>query len=67
MTIQLRVPDDKRGRVLAIYTAMFIGATPLGSLFFGWVGQAIGAAHALLAGAALAAAGAASTAWRARR
>jgi predicted MFS family arabinose efflux permease len=67
MAIQLRVPDDKRGRVLAIYTAMLIGATPLGSLFFGWLRQAIGAAHALLAGAALAAAGAAPTAWRARR
>jgi MFS family permease len=66
MAIQLRVPDGKRGRVLAIYTAMFIGATPLGSLFFGWVGEALGAANALLAGAALAAAGAALTAWRAR-
>jgi MFS family permease len=66
MAIQLRVPDDKRGRVLAIYTAMFIGATPLGSLFFGWVGQSVGAANALLAGAALAAAGAAASAWRAR-
>ena len=66
MAIQLRVPDDKRGRVLAIYTAMFIGATPLGSLFFGWCGQALGAANALLAGAALAAAGAGLTGWRAR-
>jgi MFS family permease len=67
MSIQLRAPEDKRGRVLAIYTAMFIGSTPIGSLFFGWVGQAIGAAHALLAGAALAGAGAALTAVRARR
>jgi predicted MFS family arabinose efflux permease len=66
VSIQLRVPDDKRGRVMAIYTAMFIGATPLGSLFFGWVGQAIGAANALLAGAALAGAGAAASAWRRR-
>jgi MFS family permease len=67
VSIQVRVPDDKRGRVLAIYTAMFIGSTPLGSLALGALGQAIGAAHALLAGAALAAAGAAATAWRARR
>ncbi len=42
--IQLRMPDDKRGRMLAICTAMSIGATPLGSLFFGRLGQAIGAA-----------------------
>ena len=67
MSLQLRVPDDKRGRVLAIYTAMFLGATPFGSLFFGWVGQAIGAANAFLAGAALAGAGAVLTAVRARR
>ena len=67
VAIQMSVPDDKRGRVLAIYTAMFIGATPLGSLFFGWVGQWAGAANALLAGATLAAAGAVATAWRARR
>lgn len=67
MSIQTRVPDDKRGRVLAIYTAMFIGATPLGSLFFGWVGQGIGAAHALLAGAAVAGSGALMTGLRNRR
>ncbi|MBK8764330.1 MAG: MFS transporter, partial [Burkholderiaceae bacterium] len=48
MTIQKRVDDDKRGRVMAIYTAMFIGATPLGSLFFGQVGQWTGASGALL-------------------
>ncbi|RPH40742.1 MAG: MFS transporter, partial [Burkholderiales bacterium] len=67
MSIQLRASEETRGRVLAIYTAMFIGSTPIGSLFFGWVGQAIGAANALLAGAALAGAGAALTAVRARR
>ena len=66
MTIQKRVDDDKRGRVMAIYTAMFIGATPLGSLFFGQVGQWTGAAGALLGGAALALAGALLTAWRMR-
>lgn len=67
MSIQLRVPDDKRGRVLAIYTAMFIGSVPLGSLFFGWVGQWTGAADALLAGAAVAGLGAVATLLRRRR
>jgi MFS family permease len=66
MAIQTRVPDDKRGRVLSIYTAMFIGANPIGSLFFGWVGQSTGAANALLAGAMVAAAGAVFTALRMR-
>ena len=66
MTIQKRVDDDKRGRVMAIYTAMFIGATPLGSLFFGQVGQWTGAAGALLGGAVLGLAGALLMAWRMR-
>ena len=66
MTIQKRVDDDKRGRVMAIYTAMFIGATPLGSLFFGQVGQWTGASGALLGGAMLGLAGALLTAWRMR-
>lgn len=67
MSIQVRAPEDRRGRILSIYTAMFIGATPLGSLFFGAIGQHLGATRALLAGAALAGAGAVLTAIRARR
>lgn len=66
ITIQLTVPENRRAQVMSIYTAMFIGATPLGSLFFGWVGQAVGAPGALLAGAALAAAGALLTVARRR-
>lgn len=67
ITIQLTVPEDRRSQVMSIYTAMFIGAMPLGCLFFGWVGQSIGAPGALLAGAALAAAGAVLTAVRTPR
>lgn len=67
MTIQSRVPDDKRGRVLALYTAMFIGATPIGSLVFGQIGHYAGAAKALLAGALLSGLGAGLTAWKMRR
>jgi predicted MFS family arabinose efflux permease len=66
MTIQKRVPDDKRGRVLALYTAMFIGGTPLGSLIFGQLGQVIGASQALFAGALLAMIGLVWTAWQIR-
>ena len=66
MTIQKRVDDDKRGRVMAIYTSMFIGATPLGSLFFGQVGHWTGASGALLGGAVFGLAGALLTAWRMR-
>ncbi len=66
VTIQQRVDDDKRGRVLALYTAMFIGATPIGSLFFGWLGHWVGASGALLAGAVVGLGGAILTAWRMR-
>jgi acyl-CoA synthetase (AMP-forming)/AMP-acid ligase II len=62
----IAVPDDKRGRVLAIYTAMFLGATPFGSLAFGQLGHSIGAGNALLAGALVSMAGVALTAWRMR-
>jgi MFS family permease len=64
MIIQSRVHDHQRGRVMAIYTAMFLGAVPFGSLAFGQLGQWIGALQSLFAGALLAlAAAAASALW----
>jgi predicted MFS family arabinose efflux permease len=54
MMIQARVDDTQRGRVMAIYTAMFLGAMPFGSLAFGRLGHSIGAMQALCAGAVLA-------------
>lgn len=66
MTIQTRAPDDKRGRVLALYTTAFMGATPLGSLFLGLVGKFTGAAAAMLVGAVLGGLGAAVMLWRRR-
>ena len=41
--MQLIVPDALRGRVLAIYTLMFIGTTPIGSLLAGFIAQRVGA------------------------
>ena len=35
--MQLHVPDHLRGRVMSIYTLMFIGTIPFGSLFAGWL------------------------------
>ena len=67
MTIQSHIDDAQRGRVMAIYTAMFLGAMPLGSLAFGQLGQAVGATRALGVGALLALAGAALGALRLRR
>jgi MFS family permease len=66
MSIQQRVDDARRGRVIAIYTAMFLGATPIGSLAFGQLGQWIGATNVLTVGAVIALAGAAATPLRMR-
>jgi predicted MFS family arabinose efflux permease len=63
ITIQQTVSDAMRGRILSIYTAMFMGAMPIGSLVFGQLGQWIGAANAQRVGAALTLAGAALTVW----
>lgn len=53
--IQLLVPDDRRGRVMSIYTWALGGFWPLGSLLIGAIGDALGAPGAVMlsAGAAL--------------
>ncbi len=60
-SIQLAVPDRLRGRVLAVYTTVFAGSTPIGAPIIGWLASAFGTEVALLVGGAtaiLAAAGA---------
>ena len=41
--IQAMVPDQLRGRVMSIYSMMFLGMTPLGSLLAGALAEHIGA------------------------
>jgi MFS family permease len=41
--IQAMVPDELRGRVMALYTMMFMGMAPFGSLFAGAVAHRLGA------------------------
>lgn len=41
--IQTLVDDDKRGRVMSIYTMSFMGAGPVGSLWAGFAAKHIGA------------------------
>jgi MFS family permease len=41
--IQSMVPDKLRGRAMAVYTMMFMGMAPLGSLFAGAMAEKIGA------------------------
>jgi MFS family permease len=41
--LQTVVPEDKRGRVMSLYTMAFLGMAPVGSLVAGWLGAALGA------------------------
>ena len=50
-TVQLSTAPEFRGRVMALYTAIFLGGTPLGAPIIGWVGDAFGPRWTLLAGA----------------
>jgi len=47
-TVQNRVPDELRGRVMAVYATMFMGIQPIGSLLAGGVAKHLGAPHTLL-------------------
>jgi len=64
--IQLRSEPALRGRVMALYSVLFIGTTPIGAPIVGWVAQQAGPRAALLLGAAAILATAAAAAWLAR-
>ncbi len=73
--LQLRVEPAMRGRVMALYSVVFLGSTPIGGPLVGWLAQAVspraslvlGGAAALLAGVAARAAFARVEAPRASR
>jgi len=46
--MQMTVPENLRGRVMAIYTLMFIGTSPIGSLMAGGLAARIGAPRTIL-------------------
>ena len=46
--IQSIVEEDKRGRVVSIYSTFFIGSAPLGHLAAGWLAEHIGAPRTFL-------------------
>ena len=39
-TLQLVVEPEMRGRVMALYTVVFIGSTPIGGPLVGWISEA---------------------------
>jgi len=48
--VQLSVDPAMRGRVMALYMAMFMGGTPLASPLIGWIGSAWGPRWTILIG-----------------
>lgn len=53
-TLQLNASPMFRGRVMALYTVVFIGSTPIGGPISGWVGEHVDPRVALAGGAAIA-------------
>jgi MFS family permease len=55
-TLQLTSAPEFRGRVMALYTLIFLGSTPIGALIAGWVAQYLDARTGFAAGGIIAAA-----------
>ena len=55
-TLQLTATDRMRGRVMSLYSVIFLGSTPIGGPIAGWVGETLGARAGLALGAVVAAA-----------
>jgi MFS family permease len=58
-TLQLAVEPSMRGRVMALYSVVFLGSTPIGAPLVGWIAELAGPRAALVVGAIAALAAAA--------
>jgi MFS family permease len=52
VSLQLSTEPNMRGRVIALFLAIAVGATPIGAPLVGWVADTLGPRWALLVGAA---------------
>ncbi len=62
--VQTMVPDHLRGRVMALYSVMFMGMAPFGALGAGAVARSLGAAATVMLGGVICLAGALLYRWR---
>lgn len=53
-TLQLTSRPDMRGRVMALYSVVFLGGTPIGALVAGWTAEAFGPRWAFALGGLMA-------------
>ena len=51
--VQMSVAPQLRGRVMALYMAVFMGGTPIGAPLLGWIAEHFGARWTLVGGGAL--------------
>ncbi len=49
-SVQLATEPEMRGRVMALYIAIFMGGTPIGAPFIGWIGETFGARWTIVGG-----------------
>jgi predicted MFS family arabinose efflux permease len=66
-TLQLTSEATMRGRVMSLYSVVFLGSTPIGAPIAGWIGQHLGPRVGLLAGGMVALLGSLITLWVAHR
>ncbi len=52
-TVQLTVPDQLRGRMMSLYTFVFVGVTPAGSFLVGTIAEHLGPRAAFIASGGL--------------
>ncbi len=50
VSVQYGVPDELRGRVMALYVTVFAGSTPIGGFFAGGIAEVWGAPAGFIAG-----------------
>jgi MFS family permease len=62
-TLQIAVEPLMRGRVMALYSVVFLGSTPIGAPLVGWLAGAAGPRAGLVAGGVAALAAAVLAAW----
>jgi len=66
-TLQMSTDPVMRGRVMALYMMVFLGATPVGSPIVGWIAEAFGPRWSILVGSiATAVVAAGATVWAVR-
>jgi MFS family permease len=49
-TLQLTAPDALRGRVMGLYSWVFVGVAPVGAFLMGWIAEHAGVAASLAVG-----------------